>query len=352
MTTVLLVGAGAVGRRAARQLAETDGVERILIADGSAAAAADAAEAMGDRAQVVDWSPDRALPSGVSVVASAIGGSAERAVFERALEAGVPAAGSADDGDIVRRVLDLDDAAQEAGVTLAVGCGLAPGLADVLARHAADAVEVVEEVHVARAGSGGPACRSAVLRAGRGAALEWRDGAWLRHRAGSGRQLVWFPSPVGALDCHRAGSGQTALLLDAFPALRRATMRVASSLAPGRQTPALRLLGQIPIVSAALAGSGSTRRRDSEGDWGAVWVEVRGRRGRSEEILVYGAVDRMAFASGAVLAVTVLWLAGLGAAPVATTGAHGLASLVDPVPFLSELARRGVKAAVFEGASA
>jgi hypothetical protein len=60
----------------------------------------------------------------------------------------------------------------------------------------------------------------------------------------------------------------------------------------------------------------------------------------------------MAFAAGAVLGVTALWLAGLGPTPIAPTGAHGLAALVDPVPFLGELARRGVKAAVFEGASA
>jgi hypothetical protein len=128
-------------------------------------------------------------------------------------------------------------------------------------------------------------------------------------------------------------------------------MRIASPLGPGRHTPGMRLLGHIPVVSVALTGGASARRRDPEGDWGAVWVEVRGRRGRSEEILVYGAVDRMAFAAGAVLSVTALWLAGLGAAPVSTTGAHGLAALVDPVPFLGELARRGVKAAVFEGAS-
>jgi hypothetical protein len=33
------------------------------------------------------------------------------------------------------------------------------------------------------------------------------------------------------------------------------------------------------------------------------------------------------------------------------TGAAGLAELVEPVPFLGDLARRGVKAAVFEGAN-
>ena len=351
MTTVLLVGAGAVGRRAARQLAETDGVDRILIADRDPEAADDAAETMGERAEVTGWRPDRPLPGGVDVVASAVGGPAERAVFERAVEAGVPAAGCGDDSGTVRSLLDLDDAAREAGVTLAAGCGLAPGLADVLARHAADAVETVEEIHVARAGSAGPACRQSIMRSERGPVLEWRDGAWARHRAGSGRQLVWFPSPVGGLDCHRTGSGQAALLLDAFPTLRRASMRIASPLGPGRQDPVVRLLGRIPVVSTALLGGNAARRQEPDGDWGAVWVEVRGRRGRSEEILVYGAVDRMAFAAGAVLAVAALWLGGQGAAPVAATGAHGLATLVDPVPFLGELARRGVKAAVFEGAS-
>ena len=351
MTTVLLVGAGAVGRRAARQLAESDGVDRILIADRDADLAGDTAETMGEGAEAVDWSPDRPLPAGVSVVASAIGGQPERAVFQRAVEAGVPAAGCADDADTIGSLLDLDDAAREAGITLAAGCGLAPGLADVLARHAADALEVVEEIHVARAGSAGPACRMALLRADRGPVLEWRDGAWGRHRAGSGRQLVWFPSPVGGLDCHRAGSGQGALLVDAFPNLRRASMRIASPLGPGRQAPGMRLLGHIPVVSTALTGGNAARKREPDGNWGAVWVEVRGRRGRSEEILVYGAVDRMAFAAGAVLAVSALWLAGAGAAPVTTTGAHGLGALVEPVPFLGELARRGVKAAVFEGAT-
>jgi len=341
-----------VGRRTARQLAETDAVERILIADRAGGLAEEAAEAMGTRAEALDWSPDRPVPAGVTVVASAIGGAAERAVFERALEAGVPAAGCADDAETVRSVLDLDDAAREAGITLAAGCGMAPGLADVLARHAADALEAVDEIHVARAGSAGPACRSAIDRSGRGQVLEWRDGAWTRHRAGSGRQLVWFPSPVGGLDCHRAASGQPALLLDAFPLLTRTSMRIASPLRPGRPVPGVRMLGHVPIVSALLSGGGTARRRDPDGDWGAVWVEVRGRRGRSEEILVYGAVDRMAFAAGAVLGVSALWLAGLGAAPVAAAGAHGLAALVDPVPFLGELARRGVKAAVFEGASA
>jgi hypothetical protein len=57
-------------------------------------------------------------------------------------------------------------------------------------------------------------------------------------------------------------------------------------------------------------------------------------------------MDRPAVAAGAVAAVTALWaLTGRLTGP----GARGLAGQVDPVPFLDELRRRGVRAAVFEG---
>lgn len=331
MSAVLLVGAGAVGRRAARQLAETDGVDRILVTDRDPGRARQVAAGIGAPAEPVQWDAGAPVPGGVAVVAVAAVSSAERAIAERAIEARVPVACSSEDSDAVRGLLDLDDAAREAGVALAAACGLAPGLSDVLARHAADALDDVTEVHVARAGSGGAECTAALERATHGVALEWRDGAWVRERAGGGRQLVWFPGPVGSLDCRRAGSGQAALLLDALPRLSRASMRVAHGQRDGR------------------AGRRGRRRSDSDSDWGAVWVEVRGRRSLAEEVLVYGAVDRMAFAAGTVLAVAAAWLAGLGGGQATQTGAHGLGALVEPVPFLAELSRRGVKAAVFEG---
>jgi len=71
-------------------------------------------------------------------------------------------------------------------------------------------------------------------------------------------------------------------------------------------------------------------------------------------VVVYGVVDRMAIAAGTVLAVTA---AALVHAPgvqvrVEASGAHGLGALVQPVPFLAELARRGVRVAVYEGSAA
>jgi hypothetical protein len=50
-----------------------------------------------------------------------------------------------------------------------------------------------------------------------------------------------------------------------------------------------------------------------------------------------------------VLAVTAGRLAGVLSPAVDEPGVHGIAGLMEPVPFLAELAQRGVRAAAFEG---
>jgi hypothetical protein len=81
-----------------------------------------------------------------------------------------------------------------------------------------------------------------------------------------------------------------------------------------------------------------------------VRAEVWGWRGRERATVVYGAIERTAVAAGTVLAVATAWLAGaLPGIGESVPGAVGLGAAVKPVPFLAELSRRGVKAAVFEG---
>ena len=85
-----------------------------------------------------------------------------------------------------------------------------------------------------------------------------------------------------------------------------------------------------------------------EGGPGGARVEVRGRRGTARVVQVLGAMDRPAVAAGTVAAMAAV---SAGLRQLRRPGAAGLAELVDPLPFLSELAQRGVKAAVFEGAA-
>lgn len=85
---------------------------------------------------------------------------------------------------------------------------------------------------------------------------------------------------------------------------------------------------------------------DPEGGPGAVRVEVRGRIDGRGSVLVYGAMDRPAVAAGAVAAVAARFILE---GRLRRHGATGLAEAVDSLAFLTELARRGVRAAVFEG---
>jgi hypothetical protein len=239
-----------------------------------------------------------------------------------------------DDPDVATALLALDGGARAAGVSLVAGAGFAPGLSDVLAALAATLVDEVDEIHVARSGVAGPACAAQRHRAGQGHVQEWHDGGWRTARAGSGRELVWFPDPVAGEDCYRIRSGQVGLLRQAFPSAGRITMRAAAR----RRD---RLAARLPMLI----------RPEPEGGWGALRVEVRGRRARAKEIKVYGAIDRMATATGAVLALTALVLVGLeDAIAVARPGTASVAEVVQPRAFLGELARRGVRAAIYDGA--
>lgn len=326
---VVLVGAGAVGARAARRLVSFEGLDTLTVLDRDAHRAAAVADSLGDPvaagAADVGW-----VPGAADVVVLAQPGG-HRALAAGALEQGAHVVSVSDDAAEVRALLTLDAEARERGLSVVVGAGFSPGLSCVLARHAAGDFDEVEELHVVKAGTGGPACARRHHLALSEPAVDWRDGAWVTRRGGSGRELCWFPDPVGSRDCYRAGLPDALLLAPAFPGVRRVTARMAAS----RRD---RVSARLPML----------RRPHPEGLVGAVRVEVRGRRGSGRDARVLGAFDRPAVAAGAVAALAAVQAVS---GELGRAGAAGLAELVsDPVPFLAELARCGVRAAVFEGA--
>ena len=326
---MLLAGAGAVGARAARQLTDTPGIDRVLIVERRASQAELVVAAMGPRAEVLEWDADSPLPAAVNAVASTLPAGCEQPVASRALEAGVPFASAGDDEHDLVGLRSLTETARRSGVAIIAGCGLAPGLADVLARHAADAFDEVDEIGVARAGMSGDACIATASRALRTSAAELRDGVYEESRWRGGHELVWFPEPIGPRECERVATG-VHLLSAAVPDASRITVRLARDDTGARQR--------------------FMRKRDPEGSWGAIRVEVWGRRGTAREPIVYGAIERTAIATGTVLGVTTAALAGVLPGVLApSAGVFGLGAVAQPRAFLAELSRRGVKAAIFEG---
>lgn len=327
--TVAVIGTGATGARAARQLVSSEGVGRVVLRDVDDERVSAVARSLGPVAEV-DRSPhlDARTPD-VAVLATPAGTHADAA---RALLAhGTSVVSVADSVEDVRELLDLDAEARERGLSVVVGAGFSPGLSCILARHAASTFTVVDEIHVAVMGTGGPECARQHHRALAGWSVDWRDGGWVTRRGGSGRELCFFPDPVGGRDCYRAARPEALLLAPVFPGVSRVTARMAA-------TRRDRLTARLPML----------RKPHPEGGPGGVRVEVRGRQGEARHVRVLGAMDRPAVAAGAVAAVAV---AHVLEGTVTRSGAGSLAELVEPVPFLSELARRGVKAAAFEGSA-
>jgi saccharopine dehydrogenase-like NADP-dependent oxidoreductase len=324
---VAVLGAGAVGARVVRQLASTPEVTSITIADADARRAAGTAASIAEPRRVLAVPPGPTWASGADVAVLATP-SGHRAEVQRLLEAGIAVVSTADGLDEVRSLLALEAEAVERRLPVVLGAGFGPGLTDVLAAHAAATFDAIDEIHVSRMGTGGPACARQHHRALAGEAVEWRSGAWARRRAGSGRELAWFPDPLGPADCYRAAVPDPLLLAAAFPGAERITARLAAN----RRD---RLTAHLPML----------RPPHRETGLGAIRVEVRGRRGAARDVQVLGAIDRPAIAAGAIAALAAV-AAARGEVP---PGVGGLARGIAPVPFLAELARRGVKAAAFVG---
>lgn len=331
---VSVIGAGAVGGRVAAALAGDDRVESVTVVTRPGSQLGRRLErrlASGRvRFRPPGASGDTALGADVTVIATP---AAVRRLAATALDAGSHVVCPVDDPIDVRHLLELDAAAVAAGRSVVAGTSLAPGLSCLLAAHLAGRFDRVEEIHVASFGTGGPACARRHHAALAGIAIDWQDGSWRRRAGGSGRELVWFPEPVGGADCYRAALADPLLLGPAFPHARRITARQAA-------TRRDRMTSWLPML----------RPPHPEGREGAVRVEVRGWVGGQPATEIVGGASPPAAAAAAVTATAARWAAE---GRLARPGAAGLAVMVaDPGPFLKELAAAGIAISAFEGAKA
>ena len=329
MITIGVLGLGATGANVVRQLRPTasEGPEEreVLVHDRDHQRQVDLVRAVGFAIREGNSSLSGAS---VVVLASPSGDHAQRA--RALLGRGVNVVSVSDSSDDVDDLLALDSYATSVGKSVVVGAGFAPGLTCLLARFAGDHLDVVEEIAVSKAGTAGPACARQHHGALKSEGRDWIDGNWVTRRGGSGRELAWFPGPIGARDCYRGALPSPTLLQRHYPRANRISARVSA-------TRRDRFTSRLPMLLPP--------HRD--GGPGAVRVEVRGRNAGAYETWTYGVMDHPSVAAGTVAAITSLSLSR-GELPV---GAFGLSEISEPALFLRELHRRGVKAARFEGTS-
>lgn len=323
---VAVVGAGVVGARVADILVGTgariavvdvrvDAARRLAAAvDGAAVTAAHAHHA--DIAVLAHPRPHAALAASL-------------------LSAGVPVVSMSDDLMDVRDLLELEPLAIRNRTSLVIGAAMVPGLSGLLARLLSSKLHIVDEIHVAMHGTGGPSCAHQHHRALGGTSVGLHDGQWIRRPAGAGRELCWFPEPINSYDCYRAEMPEPVLLNRVFPTVGRMSARISA-------TRRDRFTARLPMLSPP----------HREGGIGAVRVDVRGSLADgSRETLVAGAVVRSGVAAAVVAATITRWLLDEGPS-VRTTGTVILGDARLPTDILlSQIRNTGVPLFEFSGVS-
>lgn len=271
-----VVGAGVTGAAVGRALTRRG--LRVAWFDSQLGVAVRAARRIGGVA--VDDLDDLKVCDAV-----VLAGPAPHAVVAGELvSAGVHVICISDDRQDVDELIALGSAAQTAGIVLVVGAALSPGLTGLLARRLTGQLVVADEIHVAMHGTGGPQCARQHHDVLGARSVAWHDGEWVERPGGSGRELCWFPEPVGAVDCYRASLAEPVLLHLAFPEAVRISARVSA-------TRRDRLTARLPMLTPP--------RRD--GDIGAIRVEVRGALAGGERMThIAGAAGRAGSLAGTV----------------------------------------------------
>lgn len=304
-----VIGTGVVGARIARMA----GAEGITVAT-DVRSLSFAAEPEGRPRRVV------ILATGgthVSVAAELLG-------------VGVSVVSVADDPSQIAELRGLDELARAHGASMVVGAAMAPGCSGLLARYLAGQMARCDEIHIAVHATAGPACARQHHRALAGTATNWLDGSWVRQPAGTGRELCWFPEPVGAHDCYRAEMADPLMLQGLFPGVRRVTARMAA-------TRRDRLTARLPML----------RSPHPEGGIGALRVEVRGTSPTGERVTAIAGLAEFVGAAAGATALAFARAIGRGEIP---TGAvvPGAAALPTGA-LLAEVAALGVRLQEFSG---
>ena len=274
-----VIGLGAVGSRVARQLIESG---CSVIAHDSDPAAFTSLRGLDKCtfSETIDSFSDTSCHS-VILCAPAPHNSLATTFLERGLDV----VSVSDDPDDVRALIALDERARENGIRLIAGAAASPGMTGLLAAELALRFDTVDEIHVAFHGTGGPSCARQHHRALGADAIGWHDDEWIERPGGSGRELLWFPEPVGGKDCYRAQLADPIVLKRAFPEVERISARVSA-------TRRDRLTARLPMMSPPHA----------EGGLGGLRVEVRGSRDGRRVTEVAGIAERTAVIAASVAA--------------------------------------------------
>jgi saccharopine dehydrogenase-like NADP-dependent oxidoreductase len=212
MHIVVLGGAGAMGRVTVRTLSEYPDIEQITLADYAEQRARQVASAISSgnivvkQIDVTDSERLEQLLSGADVVLSAIDYAYNLPVLKACIQAKVHYADLGGLFHMSRTLMSLHEEAKQAGITALLGMGGTPGITNMLARMAIDALESVASIKVqlgcsdntpSQAPLVAPYSIRTILDEFTKEPQVFENGAWHAQPPLSGQEEIMFPPPVG-----------------------------------------------------------------------------------------------------------------------------------------------------------
>ena len=363
-TILVLGGAGAMGSVAVRDLHAATG-HHLVVADARLEAAEALAAELGPRAEArhVDVDDPTSLADAMEGVDAVLNATLMRqvvAVTRAAIDAGLHLVDLGAYHPETREQLEFDEPARERGCRIVAGCGVAPGLTNLLARLAGDRLDEVEAIrfssYITHPMTTSPGIVYTRFDASVGSSLVLVDGRHEERPSFGEEEVVTFPEPYGPQAVHLVPHPE-ALTLPRTMQVRHVSFKVGY---PADETARIRALLQVGFDSAEPFTFGGARIVPP--DLAAAYigreglppdlptanlkhVEAQGRRAGEPVTLVFDlVVERVGepSASAAVTGTVAAIAADLIARGQAPEGVRAPEAALDPEVVLDALAERDI----------
>jgi len=371
MKILVLGGAGAMGTVTAKDLAESPKVSEVVVADASQERLEQLVKLVRSKKlsiKQVDASNHKSLVKAmkeVDAVANALPYHLNIQVMKASMKAGKNLTDLGGVYHTTRKQLKLDKAARKSGVTVILGCGLAPGTTDVLAVYGASRLDRVDEVHIRYADRNLEPARykwafRTVLEEYTKGPVVYRNGRFEQLPPFSGKQAYKFPEPLGECACCYGLYSGVATLPSTVGKGVKAVDCVMSY--TEEDEPRIRVLTDMGLTSTKpidikgatisprefllrVAPPPDARIKDIAG----VVVEVSGEKRTAKVKLTYSIVHQyhakygvsaIAYLTGVPLSIASQMLAN---GEITSKGVLPPETAILPRPFFTELAKRGIK---------
>jgi saccharopine dehydrogenase (NAD+, L-lysine-forming) len=240
--TVFVLGAGRMGLVAARDLAKSDLVDSVILGDIETSGAERLRKELGSdkiSAVRVDATDHTSLARAIrdsQVLINAIWYEHNVGVMKTAIETRVHYNDLGGLFHVTRQQMELNDAAQRAGVTAVLGGGASPGITNVMCAASANELDSVEEIRI-RVGAKQeshvetdklvfPFAIATILDEYSKTPVMYLDGHFQEVKPLSGEEEVEFLQPIGKNICHYSIHSEMATLPLAFKRVRHVDFKL------------------------------------------------------------------------------------------------------------------------------